>query len=221
MDVDNDLTHLDEESLDEESLGEESPNEVSLDGDGDTRMYPSKRWNIIDPHSSAPELADRLKTSPLIAQLLLNRGINDADACREFLRPSLKLLHDPCLIAGLRSAAERAAQSIRASEKIVIYGDYDVDGITAVSILWHAIKLLGGEVDYYIPHRIDEGYGLNPEAIAQICKDGAQLIITVDCGITAIEPAKIARGCNVDLIITDHHEAKESLPECFEIVHPR
>src|SRR5206468_321094 len=100
-------------------------------------------------------------------------------------------------------------------------GDYDVDGITAVAILWHAIKLLGGNVDYYIPHRIDEGYGLNADAVTQICADGAKLIVTVDCGITAVQPAKIARDAGVDLIITDHHDFKSELPDCCAVVHPR
>src|SRR5207247_10089157 len=111
-------------------------------------------------------------------------------------------------------------------QRIVIYGHYDADGITATAILWHAIRLLGGNVDYCIPHRIDEGYGLNSAAISEIIDKGAQLIITVDCGVTAVEQARIARERNVDLIITDHHEWHEVadtaiLPECYTIVHPR
>ncbi len=151
-----------------------------------------KRWNLAPTHEAAAELAGRLKVSPLVAQILLNRGISEPDDCHRFLKPTLKDLHDPALIAGLPKAAERIARAIKDREKIVIYGDYDVDGITSVTILWHAIKLLGGDVHYYIPHRIDEGYGLNSEAIAEICKDGAQLVITVDCGVTAIEQAKVA-----------------------------
>ncbi len=191
-------------------------------------MKPPKRWNISEPHERAAELAARLKTSPLLAQVLLNRGLSTPEQCQTFLRPSLKDLHDPSLIANIKPAAERIAKAIRDKEKIVIYGDYDVDGITATSILWHAIRLLGGVVDFYIPHRIDEGYGLNGEAVASICGEGAKLIVTVDCGVTAIEPAKIARERGVDLIITDHHEWHQSpetreplLPECFAIVHPR
>src|SRR5205814_8603354 len=103
-------------------------------------------------------------------------------------------------------AAERIAKAIRDAEKIVVYGDYDVDGITATSILWHAITLSGGNVEFYIPHRIDEGYGLNAEAITQICDQGAQLIVTVAAVVTAIEQAKVACERGVDLIITDHHE---------------
>jgi single-stranded-DNA-specific exonuclease len=189
-------------------------------------MHRPKRWIIAPPDDRAQELADRLKTSTVIAQVLLNRGFSEADACSKFLRPSLKCLHEPELIPNLRKASERIARAIKDREKIVVYGDYDVDGITAASILWHAIKLLGGEVDFYIPHRIDEGYGLNPGAIGEIIDQGAKLIITVDCGVTAVEPANVACSRGVDLIVTDHHEWHTDgdvplLPQCFTIVHPR
>ncbi|MEO6437106.1 MAG: single-stranded-DNA-specific exonuclease RecJ [Tepidisphaeraceae bacterium] len=190
------------------------------------RMRSPRRWIIAPPSDRAAALADRLKTSTVIAQVLLNRGIEQPDDCLRFLRPSLKCLHDPSLMPNLPKAAERVARAIRDREKIVIYGDYDVDGITATTILWHAIKILGGEVDFYIPHRIDEGYGLNAAALGEIIDNGAKLIITVDCGVTAVEPARLARRCGVDLIITDHHEWHEgrlhpSLPDCYTIVHPR
>ena len=169
-------------------------------------MHRPKRWNLAPPDVSAQEVAGRLKTSELVAQILLNRGVRELADCQNFLRPSLKCLHDPFLIPGLRKASDRIAQAIRDKQKIVIYGDYDVDGITATSILWHAIRVLGGAPEFYIPHRIEEGYGLNAEALRQLCDAGANLIITVDCGITAVEQAKIAIERGVDLIITDHHE---------------
>ena len=205
-------------------------------------MYRPRRWNLATPDAaSAADLAARLKTSPLLAQVLLNRGLRDPQECAEFLRPSLRAMHDPALLPNLTKAAERVARAIRDRERIVIYGDYDVDGITATAILWHAIKLLGGIVDYYIPHRIDEGYGLNGEAIQQICADGAKLIVSVDCGVTAVDQVKVACECGVDVIVTDHHEWKcgelaahgpeepvvslESrpplLPDCYAVVHPR
>ncbi len=165
-----------------------------------------KRWNIAPPDPAAPDLASRLKTSPLIAQALLNRHLSEPDDCQAFLRPTLNHLHRPEELAGLTRAAERIARAIGDREKIVIYGDYDVDGITATAILWHAIRTLGGTADYYIPHRIDEGYGLNTQAIQNLCAQGARLIISVDCGITALDPAAAATACGVDLIITDHHE---------------
>ena len=174
-----------------------------------SRTITPKRWNIRPADERVRELADRLKTSALVAQILLNRGVDDEVAALAFLRPNLRLLHEPSLINGLPEAAQRIARAIREREKIVIFGDYDVDGITAVAILWHALRLLGADVHYYIPHRIEEGYGLNTDAIRQLCDDGAKLIITVDCGITAIAPIALARERGVDVVVTDHHEWKE------------
>jgi single-stranded-DNA-specific exonuclease len=192
-------------------------------------MHHLKRWNIAPASEAAAELAASLKTSPLIAQMLLNRGLTVSADCQAFLSPSLKNLIEPSLLPNLSAAAGRIAKAIRDREKIVIYGDYDVDGITSTAILWHAIHLLGGEADFYIPHRLEEGYGLNADALGQICDAGARLIVTVDCGITAIEEAQIPRQRGVDLIITDHHEWQHKsgdenaplLPECHSIVHPR
>jgi len=182
----------------------------------------SQRWSVAPEHPAAADLAGRLKVSPILAQALLSRGLAEPDECRSFLQPNLKSLHEPHLIPGILRAAERIAVAIREKQRVIIYGDYDVDGITATTILWHAIKLLGGNVCYYIPHRVDEGYGLNSAAIAQIIEQGAQLIITVDCGITAIEPAQVAADRGVDLIITDHHHWHEGhLPNCHSVVHPR
>ncbi len=191
-------------------------------------MQCAKRWNIAPPDPAAADLAARLKTSPLIAQILLNRGVSAPEAAREFLAPSLKTLHEPAGILNLTQAAQRVAHAIREKQRIVIYGDYDVDGITATAILWHAIRRLGGSAEFYIPHRIEEGYGLNSDAITQLCDEGAQLIISVDCGVSAIGPAQIARTRGVDLIITDHHEWRHQpgteiplLPDCHSVVHPR
>ena len=189
-------------------------------------MDPQRKWNLAQPSDAAQQLGFNLNTSPLIAQLLINRVLMEPDECRSFLRPSLKCLHDPLMISQLGLAAERIAKAIKDQQKIVIYGDYDVDGITATAILWHAIRNLGGNVDYYIPHRIEEGYGLNADAVRQICDAGAGLIVTVDCGVTAIGPAAVARERGVDLIITDHHEWHDegcgpAWPDCLAVVHPR
>jgi single-stranded-DNA-specific exonuclease len=185
-----------------------------------------KKWNLARASDAAEALGLQLRTSPLIAQLLINRGITHPEDGRNFLRPTLKLLHEPLLIPNLQKAGERIAKAIKDRQKIVIYGDYDVDGITATAIMWHAIRTLGGDVHYYIPHRIEEGYGLNAEAVKQICDGGAGLIVTVDCGITAVAPAAIAKERGVDLIISDHHEWHDdghgaSFPDCYAIVHPR
>ncbi|HUB25652.1 MAG TPA: single-stranded-DNA-specific exonuclease RecJ [Tepidisphaeraceae bacterium] len=181
-----------------------------------------KRWTISPDRPEAADLAHRLKVSPLVAQALLSRGLTETGDCQAFLSPNLKMLHEPAALPGVVIAAERIAAAVRDRRKIVIYGDYDVDGITAASILWHALKILGAQVDYYIPHRIDEGYGLNPQAVGQIIDQGAQLIVTVDCGVTAIESARVAAERGVELIITDHHQWHDGqLPQAAAIVHPR
>jgi single-stranded-DNA-specific exonuclease len=204
--------------------------------DSRSRTYRNRRWIVAPPDDDAARaLASQLRTSPLVGQVLLNRGLTEIDACRDFLAPTLRLLHEPERIPGMAKAAERIARAIRDRQRIVIYGDYDVDGITATAILWHAIRRLGGTCDYYVPHRIDEGYGLNSAAIEQICAGGAQLVVTVDCGVTAVDPCALAAARGLDVIVTDHHDFRFSghdahlepgtssllLPDVHAIVHPR
>ncbi|MCK5473319.1 MAG: single-stranded-DNA-specific exonuclease RecJ [Planctomycetes bacterium] len=181
---------------------------------------PKKEW-IIQPWSNeTPQLAKSLKVSPLLAQVLINRGINDTKAGSIFLRPKLTALISPEEMPGIQVAVDRVKQAIKAEEKITIYGDYDVDGITGVVILWQILTLLGADVDYYIPHRIDEGYGLNEEAVESLAKQGSKLLITVDCGITAFHSAELAERLGLELIITDHHQPGQELPKAVAIVHP-
>ena len=160
----------------------------------------------------------------LVERVLAARGLGDA--ADGFLNPSLSMLHEPTLIPDLDRAAHRIIEGIRRGERIVIYGDYDVDGVTASAILIHTIRAIdpNASVDSYIPHRIDEGYGINCEAIESLHRDGAGLVVSVDCGITGIEPARTARSLGLDLIITDHHNPPasiEALPDAFAVVHPR
>jgi len=124
-----------------------------------------KHWVIQPPDDRSVQLAKSLKVSPLLAQVLINRGITDAQAACVFLRPKLTELISPEQMPGVEPAVHRLRQAITNKEKITVYGDYDVDGITGVAILWQILRLLGADVDYYIPHRIDEGYGLNAEAV--------------------------------------------------------
>lgn len=157
---------------------------------------------------------------PLIERVLAARGIVDP----EFLKPSLKHLHDPSLLPGLDRAAARILSAIRAKERIVIYADYDVDGVSAAAILWHMIRAIdpGAHVTTYLPHRLEEGYGLNAEAISKLC-DSNDLIVSVDCGVTAVGPARVAHERGIDLIITDHHTPPhdpEALPRAYAVVHP-
>ncbi len=201
--------------------------------ESDLSSFPRKRWLVATPdEETARELSRLLKCGPVLAKALVNRGFaaDSLEDARTFLRPKLADLDDPTSIPGCESAATRIAQAVEQEQSIVIYGDYDVDGITATSILWHALTTLGhpaGKVSSYVPHRIDEGYGVNSDALRQLKSDGADLVITVDCGITAVEPAAVAREIGLDLIITDHHEWKPdaqgepALPDVSWLVHPR
>lgn len=162
----------------------------------------------------------------LVERVLSARGLHPGPERDAFLNPLLVALHDPSLIPDLDRAAERLLRAARAGERIVIYGDYDVDGITSIAILFHTLRALvpGCEPAWYVPHRLEEGYGLNSEAIAQLCREGAGVIVSVDCGVTAREPALVAKRAGVDLIITDHHNppaSMEDLPEAFAVIHPR
>jgi single-stranded-DNA-specific exonuclease len=168
----------------------------------------SKKWKI----------QPRTETD-LLNQLLVNRSIS-SEAAEGFLRPMLANLLHPHGISNMAKAANRIYASVRAGQKIVLYGDYDVDGITGTATLLRVIRYLGGNVDFYIPNRVDEGYGLHDESINAIIDAGAWLIVSIDCGITAVSPAMIAAARGIDLIITDHHQWKDELPECFCIVHP-
>ena len=179
-----------------------------------------KIWVISPPDQRADQLAKSLKVSPLLAQLLINRGVTDPQSGSAFLRPKLTDLISPELLPGVRDAAQRIKLAVTQKQKITIYGDYDVDGITGVAILWQILTLLGANVDYYIPHRIDEGYGLKADAVESIAKAGTRLLVTVDCGITAHAAAELAKKLGLDLIISDHHQFADTLPPAFAIVHP-
>lgn len=192
---------------------------------GETRRGRSAQWYVAPKHPQADRLARSLPASPLVAQALANRGLHDPEAAADFLNPQLDRLHDPATLPGCEEAAEKIIQAVRAQKRIVIYGDYDVDGLTAVSILWHTLVLAGAQPSHYIPSRMDEGYGLNAEAIRQLVSDPsgpqAELIITVDCGISAREEVRLARELGAEIIVTDHHELPaDGLPETV-VVHPR
>ena len=178
-----------------------------------------KQWLIHPPDSRAAQLASSLKVSPLLAQVLINRGVTDAHAGSVFLSPKLTELIRPELMPGCQAAAERIRQAVKNKEKITVYGDYDVDGITGVAILWQLLTLLGADVDYYIPHRIDEGYGLNEEAVRSLAQAGSKLLITVDCGISAFGCAELAEKLGLELIITDHHQPGPELPKTVPVLN--
>jgi len=187
----------------------------------------------LDPRFDAPleegrateNVADPQHAPTLLARLLAARGIHDPDSIRRFCEPKLSDLHDPGLLPGIDVAVARVALAIERREKIAIYGDYDVDGITATAILFHVIRVAAPDLALrcYVPHRLDEGYGLNGEALRQLASEGITLVVSVDCGVTAVGPAAVAREIGLDLVITDHHHPPadgQALPDAVAIVHP-
>lgn len=179
-------------------------------------------WNTR-PHdeAAASTLANELKVSSVTARLLAIRGLTNPDEASRFLNPSLEQLYDPYKLAGLECAAERLMAAIANRERVAVHGDYDVDGITSTVILRRAIELLGGDVGHFIPERLTDGYGLQPGTIDRLHAEGVKLIVSVDCGIRAPEAARRARQLGVDLIITDHHEPDDQLPDACAVVNPK
>ncbi|MEY3456844.1 MAG: Single-stranded-DNA-specific exonuclease RecJ [Planctomycetota bacterium] len=182
-----------------------------------------RKWTF-HPHDAAAvrRLSGQLSVSPLVAQVLIARGRGEPDAARKFLDARLSDLHDPALLPGIDTAADAVVRAVQAGRRITIYGDYDVDGVTGTSLLWHCLQLCGAQVDYYIPCRMEEGYGLNETAIRQLHEeDPGRLLISVDCGIASVSEATLARELGLELIITDHHQFGAELPNAAALVHPR
>jgi len=182
----------------------------------------AKEWRFT-PHdeSLVRRISAELQVSPLLAQVLISRGLTHQEQAATFLDARLTDLIDPELLPGIPVAADRIVAALKARRRITIYGDYDVDGVTATSLLWHCLRLAGGNVDYYIPSRMEEGYGLNCDALRQLSEEDPQrLVVTVDCGISSVTEAALAREIGLELIITDHHQMAEELPDAC-LVHPR
>jgi single-stranded-DNA-specific exonuclease len=177
------------------------------------------RWNILPP---APE--EHLSTSgisPLIAQLLYNRGISQPSQLEAFLSGDKRLAGDPTQLPDIEPATARIYRALLSGETIAIYGDFDADGITGTAILVQGLSKLGGKTVPYIPHRLTEGYGLNVTALENLHKQGVSLVITVDCGITALKEAERAKRLGLDLIITDHHSTLPEMPPAIAIINPK
>ena len=181
-----------------------------------------KKWLIKEfDKDSVIDISKKLHISPITAIVLYNRGIRETEAIKNFLNADYKCLHDPYLLKDMDKAVERINTAIKNGEKVTIYGDYDVDGITSIAILYKHLSRLGIEVGYYVPDRIQEGYGVNIEALDKIKADGTSLIITVDTGITAVEETEYAKKLGMDIIITDHHECKEQIPDAYATIDPK
>ena len=182
-----------------------------------------KRWSVpaVPPPEEAAALAEALGVRPAVARVLMNRGLGSAGAARAFLDPSLGQLHSPWLMQGMEQAVERICAALEKGEKIVVHGDYDADGITAAALMVEALRQLGAAAaDFYLPSRFREGYGLHREALERIAGEGADLVITVDCGINAAAEAACARELGLDLIITDHHQPFALMDEAAAVLNP-
>ncbi len=189
--------------------------------DDPTRKH-AKVWHLL-PHDVAAidRLSRSLRVSPIVAQLLLNRQQSEAPQAERFLTCPLNGLLEPEALPGVDAAVERILLAIQEKKKICIYGDYDVDGVTATAILLTCLSLLNAQVEFHVPHRLDDGYGLNKETLQKLADNGTNVVVTVDCGIACLDEAEDAASLGMELIITDHHEMKATLPRASALVHPR
>ena len=178
-------------------------------------------WNIPRGKTVIPEALLAAGYTPLLAAVLHTRGLSDPEAARRFLTVDESLLCDPLMLADMPQAVMRLTRAIAAGEKVAVYGDYDVDGITSSCMLTDYLRSKGLSCELYIPNRLDEGYGVNVDAIRELHEKGVSLIVTVDCGVTTAEEAAFASGLGVDMIITDHHECREDLPAAAAVVDPK
>ena len=186
------------------------------------RIGMGKRWRIRPYDAGRVRQMEQMAAVPsVVAQLLLNRGIENPADVQSFLEARFSTLRSPGDLPGLTAAADHIHRALDSGARIAVYGDYDADGMTATAILLRCLRALGGKPEYYIPNRLEEGYGLNAAALRKMADDGVQMVITVDCGIASCDEAAVAQELGLALIVTDHHEFGPSLPPAAAIVHPR
>ena len=179
-----------------------------------------KQWKIAHPSPAGRAQLERAGIPSLLACVLSARGVTEPEQAWKLLTPGEEPLLDPMLLKDMDRAVLRVTRALKRGETIAVYGDYDVDGITATCLLTDCLTRLGGRVRSYIPDRLEEGYGLNQEAVLHLAQQGVTLIITVDCGITAAREVEFARELGIDVVITDHHECKQAIPEAAAVVDP-
>lgn len=185
-------------------------------------LQPKAKWNITEHNEEQIlQLSSEWSLPPLIIKLLLGRGITVHEEVKSFLTVNDTHFHDPYLLDGMQQSVERIQKAIQSGEMIRIYGDYDADGVSSTSLMIHLFRSLGAQFDYYIPHRALEGYGLNLSALDDAKRNGVTLLITVDTGISAVEQIAYAATLGIDVIVTDHHEPPEVLPEAYAIINPK
>ena len=181
----------------------------------------NSRWVLLDEHPQVPQMMELINVPRVIAQILLNRGVSTFDDARYFLKPTLDDLHSPFLMADMDLAVERIHDAIQGGEHIMVFGDYDVDGTTATTLLYLTIKLLTDRISSYIPNRMTDGYGLSIEGLEEAKSRGVTLILAVDCGITANAEVELAREMGIDVVIIDHHVPGDTLPNGVAILNPK
>lgn len=178
-----------------------------------------KQWKLYDMMPDVASFASALGITDLAARILWHRGIHTVPDAEQFLHPEKQPFHDPLLMKDMKKAVVRIGRAIKQAEKIVVYGDYDVDGMTATALMIHNLKALGAIVDFYIPDRVSEGYGFNLPALRKIAADGAGLLVSVDCGIASVADVAAMKG-QLDIIVTDHHLPGEILPDALAVINP-
>ena len=185
----------------------------------------TSKWNYApltsEEQKLESELAKRYASCPPVSELLVQRGISSVKEAEKFFHPSLKDMHDPFLMPGMDKAVARLNKAMGAKERIMVYGDYDVDGTTAVALVYKYLQNFYSNIEYYIPTRYDEGYGISLRSIDYAASQGVKLIIILDCGIKAIEEIRYAKSLGIDFIICDHHVPDDELPEAVAILNPK
>jgi single-stranded-DNA-specific exonuclease len=185
-------------------------------------LEPRTRWKIQETsEEKAKWLSQELDIPLLIANLLAIRGIDSIEKAQAFLKIDTNQFHDPFLLDGMKESVDRIHKAVKSNEKILIFGDYDADGVSSTTVMYYALKELGADFDYYIPNRFTEGYGPNEPALRKAKDEGYTLVVTVDTGISAVHEAAVAKEIGLDFIITDHHEAPPVLPDAYSIINPK
>lgn len=186
-------------------------------------MLQSKaRWRILEQDEAlASRLSEELRVSVLAARLLVHRGITESETAKRFLLKEEPEFHDPFLLKGMEETVKRINVAVESNERILVFGDYDADGVSSTSVMLTALRMYGAKCDYYIPNRFTEGYGPNNPALEQAKAEGYGLVITVDTGISALDQGVFAKEIGLDFIVTDHHEPPPSLPEAHAIINPK
>ena len=183
----------------------------------------NRKWEIKERayNEVLDEFANYTNTNRVVSQILINRGCKTPEEALDFINKNNEILHSPFLLNDMEKGAKRILDAVKNDEKITIYGDYDVDGITSVSVLYTYLESIGAKVEYHIPVRQTDGYGVSKEAVEKIAANGTNLIITVDTGITAYNEVEAAKNLGVDMVITDHHECIGTLPDAFAVINPK